>query len=286
MTRRAGGAARSLRLGAVAAAALGLAACSGPPTAPAGPGAPVSSAPGSSAPASSASSSGARAGGDSPSAHPAGPPGAFTVAGRNPVPPNGSQDTSAQAAGTRCDRIQQADDQRLGNDIASGFAVASLPASAALLRHFLAGDGTPVSYAAASPVARLAQASAAFAAVNHQVQLTVGRQLRAGGTTVRLSAGQLPLVPFDSAGGDLYWGFRGTQGLAVTGRGQRQGDAYVGTLTYVIADSYGFPAGDILGGFGAPMRYLQTVCGAPQHAGGAHWFPDTITVTVAFRQPA
>jgi hypothetical protein len=34
------------------------------------------------------------------------------------------------------------------------------------------------------------------------------------------------------------------------------------------------------------MRYLQTVCGAPQHAGGAHWFPDTITVTVSFNQPA
>jgi hypothetical protein len=33
------------------------------------------------------------------------------------------------------------------------------------------------------------------------------------------------------------------------------------------------------------MRYLQTVCGAPQHAGGAHWFPDTITVTVPFSQP-
>jgi len=32
------------------------------------------------------------------------------------------------------------------------------------------------------------------------------------------------------------------------------------------------------------MRYLQTVCGAPQHPGGARWFPDTITVTVPFGQ--
>jgi len=23
----------------------------------------------------------------------------------------------------------------------------------------------------------------------------------------------------------------------------------------------------------APMRYLQTACGAPQHPGGARWFP-------------
>jgi hypothetical protein len=34
------------------------------------------------------------------------------------------------------------------------------------------------------------------------------------------------------------------------------------------------------------MRYLQTVCGAPQHSGGARWFPDSITVTVPFSRPA
>jgi hypothetical protein len=103
---------------------------------------------------------------------------------------------------------------------------------------------------------------------------------------VRLSATQLPLVAFNSVGGDLYWGFRGTQGLSVTGSGSRENGSYVGTLTYVIRDSYGFPLGDTLGGFGAPMRYLQTVCGAPQNPRGAHWFPDTITVRVPFRQPA
>jgi hypothetical protein len=60
----------------------------------------------------------------------------------------------------------------------------------------------------------------------------------------------------------------------------------VPTLSYVIRDNYGFPAGDTLGGFGPPMRYRQTACGAPQHAGGARWFPDTITVTVPFGRPA
>jgi len=64
------------------------------------------------------------------------------------------------------------------------------------------------------------------------------------------------------------------------------GGRYMGTLTYVIRDSYGFPVDDTLGGFGPPMRYLQTVCGAPRHAGGAHWFPDSVTVTVPFDQPA
>jgi hypothetical protein len=34
------------------------------------------------------------------------------------------------------------------------------------------------------------------------------------------------------------------------------------------------------------MRYLQTACGAPQHPGGAHWFPDTIAVTVPFNRRA
>jgi hypothetical protein len=58
------------------------------------------------------------------------------------------------------------------------------------------------------------------------------------------------------------------------------------TLSYVIRDSYGFPVGDTLEGFGPPMRYLQTVCGASRHAGGARWFPDTITVTVPFNRPA
>lgn len=43
--------------------------------------------------------------------------------------------------------------------------------------------------------------------------------------------------------------------------------------------------GTAVGGFGPSMRYLQTVCGAPQHAGGAHWFPDTITVTMPLDQP-
>ena len=93
-------------------------------------------------------------------------------------------------------------------------------------------------------------------------------------------------MAFESRTSDLYWGFRGTQGLTVTGSGRRENGRYVGTLSYVIRDSYGFPTDDTLEGFGPPMRYLQTACGAPQHAGGARWFPDTITVTVPFSRPA
>jgi hypothetical protein len=212
--------------------------------------------------------------------------GGFTVTGVRPVPVNGSQDTPAQAAGVTCDGARLAADRSLGNEIASGFAAAGFPAAASLLRHFLAGAGTAVSYPAGSRIAKLAAASSAFQVMNEQVQAAAGRQLRAGGARVGLSAGQLPTVTFDETSSDLYWSFRGTQGLTVTGSGGRKGGEYVGTVTYVIRDSYGFPADDTLDGFGPPMRYLQTVCGAPQHAGGARWFPDTVTVTVPFAQPA
>ncbi len=205
----------------------------------------------------------------------------IAVSGDHPVLPGGSQDTNAQAAGASCDQKTFTADQGIGAQVATGFAAASFPVSAALLTHFLRGTGTAVDYRAGSAISQQARASAAFRAVDDQVQAEIGSQLKAGRTRIRLSAGQLPLVTF--ASGDLYWGFRGTQGLIVTGSIHRGHGRYTGTLSYVIRDSYGFPADDTLAGFGPPMRYLQTVCGAPQHPGGAHWFPDTITVTVAFR---
>ena len=210
----------------------------------------------------------------------------FTVAGARPVTANGSQDTRAQAAGVACSSDQLAADQALGGQIVSGFAAANFPVAADLLRHFLAGSGKAVNYPAGSQIAKLALASAQFTTVRNEVTAVIMRQLAAGKTAVRLSADQLPLPTFSSTSSDLYWGFRGTQGLTVTGSGTRKNGRYVGTLSFVIRDSYGFPVDDTLGGFGPPMRYLQTVCGTPQHAGGAHWFPDSITVTVPFNQPA
>ena len=220
------------------------------------------------------------------SAHSAGAALAFTVAGTRPVLPSGSQDTRAQAPDASCDSSTLAADQALGARVAHGFALAGFPASADLLTHFLKGKGTEVDYRAGSPISKQALASGAFRAVNDEVTEAILRQLKAGRAHVRLSAAQLPTVAFESRASDLYWGFRGTQGLTVTGSGRRENGRYVGTLSYVIRDSYGFPVGDTLEGFGAPMRYLQTACGAPQHAGGARWFPDTITVTVPFSRPA
>lgn len=218
--------------------------------------------------------------------HSAGTGAGFIVAGSRPVLPSGSQDTHAQTPGANCDSAALAADKALGVKVASGFALAGFAASAALLEHFLEGKGTEVDYRAGSMISKEAMASGAFRAVDDEVEKMVVSQLKAGRTHVRLSAAQLPAVAFESRSSDLYWGFRGTQGLTVTGSGSRENGRFTGTLSYVIRDSYGFPAGDTLGGFGAPMRYLQTVCGAPQHAGGAHWFPDTITITVPFNRPA
>jgi hypothetical protein len=210
---------------------------------------------------------------------------AFTVAGARPVPPNGSQDTHAQTPNARCDGATRAADEALGAKVAEGFALAGFPVSADLLTHFLKGKGTAVDYRAGSPISKQALSSSAFTAVNNEVQKAVLSQLKAGKTHVQLSGAHLPAVVFESRNSDLYWGFRGTQGLTVTGSGSRKNGRYAGTLSYVIRDSYGFPASDTLRGFGGPMRYLQTACGAPQHPGGAHWFPDTITVTVPFNSP-
>jgi len=216
----------------------------------------------------------------------AGGPFAFTVAGVRPVPPNASQDTHAQTPKAGCDSAVLAADKIVGNKVAAGFTLAGFSASADLLEHFLTGKGTRVDYRAGSPISQQALSSSAFRAVNREVQAAILSQLKAGQTRVRLSPAQLPRVVFESKTSDLYWGFRGTQGLTVTGSGGREKGRYAGTLSYVIRDSYGFPPRDTIHGFGAAMRYLQTACGAPQHPGGAHWFPDTITVTVPFSQPA
>lgn len=206
----------------------------------------------------------------------------FAVSGNHPVLPNGSQDTHAATPRAVCDNAEFVKDRAIGQHVAGGFSVAGFTASAGLLEHFLTGQGTEIDYRPGSPVSEQALASSAFQAMQRQVQGAILEQLKAGKAQIRLSAAQLPLVAFTSMTSDLYWGFRGTQGLTVSGSGTRENGRYVGTLSYVIRDSYGFSIDDTLDGFGPPMRYLQTVCGAPQYAGGAHWFPDTITVTVPF----
>ena len=242
--------------------------------------------PGCSATSPAAESGSAAGPGPAASVPSAGAASAFTVAGVRPVRPSGSQDTHAQTPKAGCDSAAFAVDKALGRKVSLGFALAGFPESADLLTNFLNGKGTEVDYPAGSAISKEALSSSAFRAVNNEVQEAILSQLKAGKTRVRLRGAQLPTVAFESKNSDLYWGFRGTQGLAVTGSVRRENRRYAGTLSYVIRDSYGFPATDTLHGFGPPMRYLQTACGAPQHPGGAHWFPDAITVTVPFSQPA
>jgi len=211
------------------------------------------------------------------------PPGRFVVSGAFPVEPNSSQDTRAQATAACRPRVLRSD-VTLGDTTAAGFTIAGAPAAAQLLGHFLGGTGTPVRFGPRSPIARQARASRPFRALNRRVQADVLARLRAGHTSVRLPGAVLTPVLFAVPGSsqDLYLSFRGTQGLDLSGAGTITRHAYAGQLTYVIRDSYGFPPADQLLGIGTAMRYLQVNCGSPQTRGGAHWFPDAITVTVPF----
>lgn len=211
---------------------------------------------------------------------------AFTVAGDHPVQPNGSQDTNAATPDAQCNSGTLAADKTLAARIATGFTLAGFSASAQLLQHFLSGKGTEVSYQAGL-------ADLADGAGKRQLQDGQRRGPGRGCRPAEDRADARAPVPRAAATHRL----RGQDQRPVLGISRHAGPdryrhrqplerAVRRLLTYVIRDSYGFPASDTLGGFGAPMRYLQTVCGAPEHRGGARWFPDTITVTVPFTEPA
>lgn len=178
-------------------------------------------------------------------------------------------------------------DETLGQAAVAGFTASGAPVSAELLTHFLGGTGTAVRFGAGSRISREARASSAFRSLNRHVQAAVLSRLRAGTSRVRLSGSALRTIRFGAPASapDLYFGFRGTQGLDVRGTGTMTGRRYTGVLTYVIRDSYGFPPRDQLAGVGTAMRYLQVDCGNPPVRGGARWFPDSVTVTVPFRHP-
>jgi hypothetical protein len=203
------------------------------------------------------------------------------------VEPNPSQDTHAQDPAAVCQPRKLRRDGALGQATVTGFMSAGAPASTVLLAHFLAGTGTAMHFGAGSQISREARASSAFQSLNRHIQAAVLSHLRAGTAHVRLTGSALPAIRFGlpDSSQDLYFGFRGTQGLDVRGTGTMAGRRYAGRLTYVIRDSYGFPPQDQLLGIGTAMRYLQVACGNPPTPGGAHWFPDSITVAVPFRHP-
>lgn len=185
-------------------------------------------------------------------------------------------------------------------------ALLGAPDGAALMRHFLSGRGTPITYGQTSRIAGLIAHSAAFQRLNRAIETELIKQLapsaagvdREPPAHIRLDRDfLLALRPsFDSLARDpdLYLALRGTQGLSVRGQGRAYRPAqpkrrgYVsGTLTYTISDVYGFSSQPKFRLFGHPvgpdLHYLQTVCGAPAHHHGAHWFRDAVVVTVRFR---
>jgi hypothetical protein len=213
---------------------------------------------------------------------------AFTVKGAIALPGLNDEDQAegSPALAQTCDPATFTRYELQGSLIATSFGLVGGPTAASLLLHFLDGSGTATNFPATSVVAAEVVRSAAFQQEHQRVQAYVASQLAAGVTSIDLgrAVGVLSPVEFtDPALSDLYLSFRSTQGLVVRGAGAVVGSEYVGELTFVIEDAYGFGLHDNLLRPGAEMRYLQTSCGAPFHPGGAHWFPDSITVTVALR---
>jgi hypothetical protein len=209
----------------------------------------------------------------------------FTVTGSLPVLPSGSQDTHASVPNSVCDPAQFARAEAEGKLVASGFSLIGAPDAGTLLRHFLAGSFSAVNFPAGSTVSEDLLTNPDFQSLNAAVQAEMKRQLNTRNSAVMLTSPTLRRITL-STPADLEWSFSGTQGLEVTGSGAFTGGDYIGSLTYTVEDSYGFSASDTFRGIGAGMRYLQTACGNPPYSGGAHWFPDSITVTVAFDLPA
>jgi hypothetical protein len=206
----------------------------------------------------------------------------FTVRGSLPVLPSQSQDTNAQApAGSVCDPVTFRKDRTEGSATANGFGFLGASSAETLLRHFLAGKTAPVRFAATSGLARDLRHNPQFQALDQAVRARIRDELNHGRRRVTLEPPALQRIVLDEPL-DLGLSFGGTQGLTVTGRGRLARRHYTGTLTYTVRDSYGFTTSDHFHGVGDDMRYLQTVCGDPPHQGGAHWFPDSVQLTVHF----
>jgi hypothetical protein len=159
------------------------------------------------------------------------------------------------------------------------------PTAASLLEHFVEGSGRSVGFLDGSTVSQEAKSDPAVKSLDNKVQTYAAQQARNGAKgTINVK----PIMTKPTLGdnsNDLYWGFRGTQGIDVSGAFNKVGNRFIGTVTYVLRDNYGFGANDKFPIAGQEMHFLQTECGAPDYPDGAHWFPDSITITRSFSQP-
>ena len=218
--------------------------------------------------------------------------GSFTVTGSIPVRDakhgNQSQDDHASDPNSDCDASTFD-----AAELSAWAAVASLRARglvapADLLTYFLtaarAANATfEKNYPNGSAISDQAKKDPNFVALNAAVEKEVASELKnkTGEVHIKLKAPDpLMTITLDHTK-DLEDSFRGTQGLEVSGGGSFHDSKYQGWLTYVIKDSYGYTVKNAQENllFKA-LRYLQVNCGKPPILGGAHWFPDSVTVTV------
>jgi hypothetical protein len=223
---------------------------------------------------------------------------AISVTGSVPYTPD-SAETVVTPPSASCSRLYKAVDLGLYVSELAAFKADGAPDAANLLAHWWAGSGQPVNYGSNSDLAVKADDFPAFEAMNSKVQAYIREKLAAGLTSIHVPAShgyspttQLPLVVMDFNNvvnfPSLYWAFRATQGIRLTGSIRDQGTRYTGKLTYVISDTYGFEANDtshLTGAFTRAMNYLQTNCGHPKFTAGPLWFSDTLTVAVNFSAP-
>jgi hypothetical protein len=221
----------------------------------------------------------------------------FTVNGKIPYKPDALSDGTTPA-NTSCSTLR-----RLKALVEAKLAEHTVfPSDAAnLFQHWLDGTGTGVSLGQNSGVARELLTYPGFVNMNNKVQAFAAQRFEQGQTSVTLPTPTIPfLAPTASSPltllnfsnehsfPALYWAFRGTQGLGVSGSVTESNNRYTGKLTYTIYDTYGFRANDttsIMGNVAIDMNYLQTHCGWPKYT-APRWFSDTLSVTVPFNRPA
>ncbi len=170
--------------------------------------------------------------------------------------------------------------------MAKGFGAVGASVAAGWLRHFLDGTGTPMDLSDDSKLAKAVKADSIFMGLDNTIQARAKTLLDSGQQVANVtSVMQNPDFSNSPSTSEPRLAFGGTQGLDISGSGKQKNGYYVGTITYVIRDIYGFYAKMKFLWYGPMMHYLQGTCGAPSYPDGAHWFADSVTVTVPFKQP-
>lgn len=218
--------------------------------------------------------------------------GDFTIAGSIPLPqPNNDPDGefasgSAQNA-AQCNPHRAISYLLDGLELALVFSALGATDASDLLINFLAGTGAPIDSTDGSTLSQAVKADLQFIVIDKAVQAAAAEQFNTGLAAAEVTP-NLKLLNFStwSTALSLQLAFGGTQGLDVKGSVHIDGGSYAGTITYTIRDIYGFFNNNKFLGVGKKMHYLQGICGAPDFADGARWFPDSVTVTVPFNQPA